>query len=48
MQLIKTSPFEDTQKGEVTLKHIIFKDGTLVVPKEHQSFTKAFIIISSR
>ena len=36
----QASPFEDTQKGEVTLKHIIFKDGTLVVPKEHQSLQK--------
>jgi len=36
----QASPFEDTQKGEATLKHIIFKDGTLVVPQEHQSLQK--------
>ena len=29
-----------TQKGEVTLKHIIFKDGTLVVPKRTSSLQK--------
>ena len=36
----QASPFEDAQKGEATLKHIIFKDGTLIVPKEHQSLQK--------
>ena len=36
----QASPFEDTQKGEATLKHIIFKDGSLVVPQEHQSLQK--------
>jgi hypothetical protein len=36
----QASPFEDAQKGEATLKHIIFKDGTLVVPQEHQSLQK--------
>ena len=36
----QASPFEDSQKGEATLKHIIFKDGTLVVPQEHQSLQK--------
>ena len=28
------SPFRDEQKGEVTLGHITFVDGTLSVPKE--------------
>ena len=36
----QNSPFVDEQKGEVTLKHIMFKDGTLVVPKEQQSLQK--------
>tara|TARA_Y100000310_G_scaffold24655_1_gene23676 strand:+ start:281 stop:919 length:639 start_codon:yes stop_codon:yes gene_type:complete len=30
----KRSPFVDEQEGPVTLAHIIFKDGTLFVPKE--------------
>jgi len=30
----KRSPFADEQEGPVTLEHIIFKDGTLFVPKE--------------
>jgi len=36
----QNSPFVDEQKGEVTLKHIMFKDGTLVVPKEQQCLQK--------
>ena len=31
----QTSIFEDEQYGDVTLPAIIFKDGKLVVPKEH-------------
>ena len=34
------SPFVDEQKGEVTLEHIIFENGTLSVPKEKQAFSK--------
>jgi len=34
------SPLVDEQKGEVTLGHIMFKDGTLVVPKEQQNLQK--------
>ena len=34
------SPFVDEQKGEVTLGHIIFKDGDLRVPKEKQNLQK--------
>ena len=30
-----SSPFVDEQKGEVTLGHITFRDGTLTVPKEN-------------
>jgi hypothetical protein len=30
-----SSPFVDEQKGEVTLGHITFRDGTLSVPKEN-------------
>tara|TARA_R110000765_G_scaffold136558_1_gene235717 strand:+ start:27 stop:803 length:777 start_codon:yes stop_codon:yes gene_type:complete len=36
----QASPFADEQKGEVTLKHIVFKDGTLSVPREHQALQK--------
>jgi hypothetical protein len=36
----QTSPFVDEQKGECTLQHIIFKDGTLHVPKEYQNLQK--------
>ena len=34
------SPLVDEQKGEVTLGHIMFKDGTLVVPKQKQNLQK--------
>jgi len=34
------TPFVDEQKGEVTLRHIMFQDGTLHVPKEHQALQK--------
>ena len=36
----QNSPFVDEQKGEVTLKHIMFKDGSLFVPKEQQALQK--------
>jgi len=36
----QSSPFADEQKGEVTLKHIMFKDGSLHVPQEHQALQK--------
>jgi len=36
----QNSPFIDEQKGEVTLQHIMFKDGTLIVPKEKQALQK--------
>ncbi len=35
-----TSPFVDEQKGEVTLGHITFRDGTLNVPKEEIALQK--------
>jgi hypothetical protein len=34
------SPFRDEQEGFSTLKHIVFKDGTLYVPKSEQSLQK--------
>ena len=34
------SPFKDEQKGEVTLGHIVFHDGVLVVTKEKQNLQK--------
>ena len=36
----QNSPFVDEQKGEVTLKHIQFKDGVLHVPKQYQALQK--------
>ena len=36
----QASPFVDEQKGEATLKHIMFKDGTLIVPKQEQALQK--------
>jgi len=36
----QNSPFRDEQKGDATLGHIIFKNGTLFVPKEKQSLQK--------
>ena len=36
----QSSCFTDEQKGEVTLKHIMFTDGSLVVPKEEQALQK--------
>tara|TARA_R110002012_G_scaffold217966_3_gene389227 strand:- start:3039 stop:3803 length:765 start_codon:yes stop_codon:yes gene_type:complete len=34
------SPFVDEQKGEVTLGHIVFDEGHLIVPKEKQNLQK--------
>ncbi len=36
----QNSPFVDEQKGEVTLGHITFRDGSLLVPKEKQNLQK--------
>ena len=36
----QSSPFVDEQKGEVTLRHIVFEDGALFVPKEEQALQK--------
>ena len=36
----QSSPFVDEQKGEVTLKHIVFRDGALTVPKQEQALQK--------
>ena len=36
----QTSPLVSKQKGEVTLGHIMFKNGTLFVPKEKQNLQK--------
>jgi len=38
------SPIKDEQKGEVTLGHIVFNDGVLVVPKEKQNLQKLLSI----
>ena len=34
------SPFKDEQNGEVTLGHIVFRDGTLFVPKSNVGLQK--------
>ena len=36
----QNSPFKDEQKGEATLGHIIFRDGSLFVKKEDQALQK--------
>ena len=36
----QNSPFRDEQDGMSTLKHIVFKDGSLFVPKAQQSLQK--------
>jgi hypothetical protein len=36
----QNSPFKEEQKGEVTLGHIVFKDGSLFVPKKNQVLQK--------
>jgi len=38
------SPFVDEQKGEVTLGHITFRDGSLHVPKENRALQKLLSI----
>ncbi len=40
----QNSPFVDEQKGEATLGHIMFKNGTLTVPKEKQNLQKLLSI----
>ena len=36
----QNSPFVEEQKGEATLGHIVFKNGTLAVPKQKQNLQK--------
>ncbi len=36
----QNSPFKDEQKGEATLGHIVFRDGSLLVKKENQALQK--------
>lgn len=36
----QSSPFVQEQKGEVTLGHIVFRDGVLTVPEEQQNLQK--------
>lgn len=40
----QASPFRDEQKGYSTLKHIVFSEGTLTVPKEDQGLQKLLSI----
>ena len=40
----QNSPLKDEQKGEVTLGHIMFKNGHLFVPKQYQSLQKLLSI----
>jgi hypothetical protein len=40
----QSSPFKKEQEGEATLGHIIFSNGTLVVPKEKQNLQKLLSI----
>lgn len=36
----QNSPLKDEQKGEVTLGHVVFRNGVLSVPKEQQALQK--------
>ena len=36
----QASPFKEEQKGEATIGHIIFDNGSLIVPKEKQNLQK--------
>ena len=36
----QNSPFKDEQKGEATLGHIVFRDGSLYVKKQNQALQK--------
>lgn len=40
----QNSPLVDEQKGEVTLGHVMFKNGMLIVPKEKQNLQKLLSI----
>jgi hypothetical protein len=40
----QNSPFVEEQKGQVTLGHVIFENGTLFVPKEKQNLQKMLSI----
>jgi len=40
----QASPLKKDQKGEVTLGHVIFKDGVLTVPKQKQNLQKLLSI----
>jgi hypothetical protein len=40
----QSSPFKKEQEGEATLGHIVFSNGTLVVPKEKQNLQKLLSI----
>jgi hypothetical protein len=40
----QNSPFVEEQKGQVTLGHVIFENGTLFVPKEKQNLQKLLSI----
>lgn len=40
----QSSPFKKEQEGEATLGHIIFSNGTLIVPKEKQNLQKLLSI----
>ena len=35
-----SSPFKDEQEGEATLGHIMFREGSLFVPKQNQQLQK--------
>jgi hypothetical protein len=40
----QNSPFVEEQKGQVTLGHVVFENGTLFVPKEKQNLQKMLSI----
>ena len=44
----QNSPFVDEQKGECTLGHIMFRDGSLFVPKQYQALQKLLSLYHPR
>jgi len=44
----QASPFVDEQKGEVTMGHIIFENGSLTVPKQKQNLQKLLSLYHPR
>ena len=44
----QNSPLVEDQKGEATLGHIVFENGTLFVPKEKKNYKNFYLYIIRR